>query len=309
MNHIRVGHFLAVIFIFFTHYLNAQVSLSGTVTDAASGETLIGTAIEVLEWNTGTLTNEYGFYTLSGPSVENATIVISYIGYKPYSIKLNLSKNERLDVKLNPDSGQLEEVVVTANSYKDRINSTEMSTTSVTPLEAKKIPALLGEVDIIKTLQLKPGISSGSEGNSGIFVRGGNQDQNLIVLDEAIVYNASHLFGFFSVFNSDAIKDVKVYKGGFPSQYGGRLSSVIDVKLKEGNNQKFSGTGGIGLISSRLTLEGPIQKEKSSFIVSGRRTYVDLITIKKIITRYQPIIFMISIQKLILNWVKKTDCL
>jgi outer membrane receptor for ferrienterochelin and colicin len=278
MNHIRVGHFLAVIFIFCTYFLNAQVSLSGTVTDAASGETLIGTTIEVLDWSTGTLTNEYGFYTLSGPSVENATIVVSYIGYKTYSIKLNLSKNERLDVKLNPDSEQLEEVVVTANSYKDRINSTEMSTTSVTPLEAKKIPALLGEVDIIKTLQLKPGISSGSEGNSGIFVRGGNQDQNLIVLDEAVVYNASHLFGFFSVFNSDAIKDVKVYKGGFPSQYGGRLSSVIDVKLKEGNNQKFSGTGGIGLISSRLTLEGPIQKEKSSFIISGRRTYVDLIT-------------------------------
>ena len=153
-----------------------------------------------------------------------------------------------------------------------------MSVEAVTTKEAKALPALLGEVDIIKTIQLKPGITSGSEGNSGLFVRGGGADQNLIILDEAIVYNANHLFGFFSTFNADAIKDVKIYKGGFPAKYGGRLSSVIDVKLKEGNQKKFAGSGGIGLISSRLTLEAPIQKDRSSFMVSGRRTYVDLIT-------------------------------
>jgi hypothetical protein len=153
-----------------------------------------------------------------------------------------------------------------------------MSVMTLTTKEAKALPALFGEVDIIKILQLKPGIASGSEGTTGLFVRGGNSDQNLIVLDEAIVYNANHLFGFFSTFNSDAVKDVKVYKGGFPAQYGGRLSSVIDVRMKEGNNQKFSGSGGLGLISSRLTLEGPIQKGKSSFVLSGRRTYADIIT-------------------------------
>jgi hypothetical protein len=183
-----------------------------------------------------------------------------------------------LSVELEPGDIELKEVIVQANSYREQLNATEMSVEAISVRDAKVLPALFGEVDIIKTIQLKPGISSGSEGSAGLYVRGGGADQNLIVLDEAIVYNANHLFGFFSTFNADAIKDVKVIKGGFPSQYGGRLSSVIDVKLKEGNNKKFSGAGGLGAISSRLTLEGPIIKNKSSFMVSGRRTYVDLIT-------------------------------
>ena len=172
----------------------------------------------------------------------------------------------------------LEEVVISANSVSEQVNSSQMSVTRVSMREAKALPAFLGEVDIIKTLQLKPGISTGSEGSSGIFVRGGGPDQNLVLLDNTVLYNPNHLFGFFSTFNSDAVKDVQLYKGGFPAQYGGRLSSVIDVKMNEGNRREFSGAGGLGLISSRLTLEGPIIEDKASFVVSGRRTYADLIT-------------------------------
>ncbi|PHN03930.1 TonB-dependent receptor [Flavilitoribacter nigricans] len=254
-----------------------KYTVSGSVRDAESGETLIGATVAVPAADIGTITNEYGFYSFTLEGGDSLQITYSYVGFQTQVRKILLDRDITLDVELG--SGvQLDEVVVKANSFEEQLNSTEMSVEVITTKEARLIPVLLGESDILKTIQLKPGIPSGSEGTTGLFVRGGGSDQNLIVLDEAVVYNANHLFGFFSTFNTDAVKDLKIYKGGFPAQYGGRLSSVIDVKLKEGNNKKLAGSGGIGLIASRLTLEGPIEKEKSSFIVSGRRTYVDLLT-------------------------------
>ncbi|MEM7655253.1 MAG: TonB-dependent receptor [Bacteroidota bacterium] len=260
-------------------FLLAQstVTLSGVVKSAESGETLIGATVGIPSLGKGTYTNDYGFYSLTLPvSSDSLELRVVYAGYQAFSQQVFLDVDQKLDVDLNITS--IEEVVIEANSYEEQLNSTEMSVERLSMADAKRLPALFGEVDIIKTLQLKPGVSSGSEGSSGIFVRGGGPDQNLVLLDNTIVYNPSHLFGFFSTFNSDAVKDVKLYKGGFPSQFGGRLSSVIDVKMNEGNRKKFSGAGGIGLIASRLTLEGPIIKDKASFMVSGRRTYVDLIT-------------------------------
>lgn len=259
--------------------LHAQetFTISGTISDADNGETLIGASILAVEQGQGTVTNEYGFYSISLPAGDSVKLVFSYVGFQSVVQNLVMNEDKKIDIELG-QGVQLEEVVVKANSYQEQVNSTQMSVEALTVREAKLLPALLGEVDILRTLQLKPGIPSGTEGQTGLFVRGGAADQNLIVLDEAIVYNPNHLFGFFSTFNADAVKDLRLYKGGFPAQYGGRLSSVIDVKLKEGNKKKFSGAGGIGLISSRLTLEGPIQKDKSSFIVSGRRTYVDIFT-------------------------------
>lgn len=259
-------------------FSQAKITISGTVSDEDSGETLIGATVGIPSVTNGTTTNEYGFYSITIPqSNEETPVEFSYVGFKSTTKMVIPKENLTLNVELGTGV-DLEEVVVKANSYKEELNSTEMSVEKISTEEVKVIPALLGETDILKTIQLKPGIPSGGEGTTGLFVRGGGSDQNLIILDEAIVYNANHLFGFFSTFNTDAIKDLKVYKGGFPSQYGGRLSSVIDVRMKDGNNRKFSGAGGLGLITSRLTLEGPIQKEKSSFIVSGRRTYVDIFT-------------------------------
>lgn len=254
-----------------------QYTISGTISETETGETLIGATVSAPALTAGTTSNEYGFYSLTLDAADSVLLNFSYVGYGTEVRWINLDKDLNLDIQLGTGIA-LEEVVVKANSFQEQLRSTEMGIENISTKEAKLLPALLGEVDIIKTIQLKPGIVSGSEGSTGLFVRGGGNDQNLIILDEAIVYNPNHLFGFFSTFNSDAIKDLKVYKAGFPSQYGGRLSSVIDVKLKEGNNKKFTATGGIGIISSRLTLEGPIQKNKSSFIVSGRRTYADIIT-------------------------------
>lgn len=255
-----------------------RITVSGTIRDAETGETLIGATIFALEPAIGTTSNEYGFYALNLPKgADSVTIEFSYVGYQTERRRVLPLTDLTLNVELGTGV-TLQEVVVKSNSYEEQLRSTEMSVENITTREVKVIPALLGESDIIKTIQLKPGIPSGSEGSTGIYVRGGGTDQNLIVLDEAVVYNANHLFGFFSTFNTDAVKDLKLYKGGFPAQYGGRLSSVIDIRMKEGNNKKFSGTGGIGLISSRLTLEGPIGGEHTSFIVSGRRTYADLIT-------------------------------
>ena len=258
-------------------FAQERFTISGTISDAENGETLIGATVFVAEAGTGTTTNEYGFYSITLEGGDSVRVEFSYVGFQSEVRTLFLNEDQILNIELGTGV-QLEEVVVKANSYQEQLNSTEMSVEVITTKEAKLVPVLLGESDIIKTIQLKPGIPSGAEGTTGLYVRGGGTDQNLIVLDEAIVYNANHLFGFFSTFNTDAVKDLKLYKGGYPAQYGGRLSSVIDVKLKEGNNKKFSGTGGVGLIASRLTLEGPIQKGKSSFIVSGRRTYFDLIT-------------------------------
>ncbi len=251
--------------------------LSGTLTDAESGETLIGATVYLPELERGTITNEYGFYSIKLPAQDSVLVQFSYVGFQTKVFKVFLTSDLRMDVELGTGV-ELAEVVVKADSYEEQLKSSEMSVEAISTREAKLVPVLLGESDILKTLQLKPGIPSGSEGSTGLFVRGGASDQNLIVLDEAVVYNAAHLFGFFSTFNTDAVKDLKLYKGGFPAQYGGRLSSVIDIKLKEGNNKSFSGKGGIGLISSRLTLEGPLKQGKSSFMISGRRTYFDLIT-------------------------------
>ena len=255
-------------------------TVSGRLTDAVNGETLIGATVEAVGLLKGNISNEYGFYSFTIPSgADSVTLRFSYIGYETAFRRIKPAEPAiRLDVALQQEGAVLAEVVVKANPLEEKVKSTEMSVLSISTREAKALPALFGEVDVIKILQLKPGITAGSEGTTGIFVRGGGGDQNLIVLDEAVVYNANHLFGFFSTFNSDAVKDLKVYKGGFPAQYGGRLSSVIDVRMKDGNNKEFDATGGLGLISSRLTLEGPIQKDKSSFIISGRRTYADLIT-------------------------------
>jgi len=250
-------------------------TLSGTVSDGANGETLIGVNVDA--GVAGTTTNEYGFYSLTLPAGDSLTVTFLYVGMQAQRIDLLLRADRDLDVEMKAGV-MLEEVVVEANNFQTQQRSTEMSVEVLNAGEAKVLPLLLGESDILKAIQLKPGIPSGSEGANGLFVRGGGNDQNLIVLDEATVYNASHLFGFFSTFNTDAVKDLKIYKGGFPSRYGGRLSSVIDVRLREGNNKKFSGAGGIGLLASRLTLEGPISRGKSSYIVSGRRTYVDLFT-------------------------------
>ncbi len=198
------------------------------------------------------------------------------MGYNPQTINIELNKDIELNVKLQPGL-VLGEVTVNADRVEKQSESVKMSTINLQPSQVKNVPSLLGEKDVLKVLQLMPGVQKGSEGNSGIYVRGGGPDQNLIILDDAIVYNASHLFGFFSLFNGDALKSVELTKGGFPARYGGRLSSVLEMNMKDGNKDKWQGEGGIGLISSRLTVEGPLKKEKSSILVSGRRTYADLI--------------------------------
>jgi CarboxypepD_reg-like domain/TonB-dependent Receptor Plug Domain len=256
-----------------------NISISGSLTDAQTGESLIGATVEVVGLRKGNVSNEYGFYSIAlPPGTDSVTLRFNYIGYTAELRRIRPDQPMKLNIALQPEGVLIAETIIKANALEDEIRSTEMSVATISTREAKALPALFGEVDLLKIIQLKPGVASGSEGTTGIFVRGGANDQNLIVLDEAVVYNANHLFGFFSTFNPDAVKDLKIYKGGFPAQYGGRLSSVIDVRMKEGNNKEYDVSGGIGLISSRLTVEGPIQKDKSSFIVSGRRTYADIIT-------------------------------
>ena len=203
-------------------------------------------------------------------------INVSYIGYATNELSVNLNSDQSLTIEMELDN-QLEEIEIIAEKQINIAEESEMSTIEVPILQIKKIPALLGEVDVLKALQLLPGVQSGGEGSTGLYVRGGSPDQNLILLDGVPVYNASHLFGFFSVFNPDAIKDVKLVKGGFPARYGGRLSSVLEINMKEGNMKEFHGAGSIGLVSSKLTLEGPIKTDKTSFIISGRRTYIDIL--------------------------------
>ncbi len=250
-------------------------TLSGHVIDGETGEELIGANIYIKELGTGTVANQYGFYSLTFKE-GNYTLGYSFVGYKTLEIEIRLTESKILDIELQKLSTELEEVSVSAERKNDNISSLEMGTVKL-PIQAiRRIPALMGEVDVIKALQLLPGVQSTSEGSSGFSVRGGTIDQNLVLLDEATVYNASHLMGFFSVFNNDAIKDVKLYKGDIPASSGGRLASLLDVRMKDGNIKQLSGSGGIGTISSRLTLEGPIVKDKTSFLVAGRRTYADL---------------------------------
>ncbi len=252
-----------------------RYTISGYVYEQGSRETLIGVNIYESDLRIGTTTNTYGYYSITLPA-DSVSIVFSYVGYSNEEKKLLLKDNLRLDVELVP-SVELSEVVVTDERLSRISQTSQMSRLEIPMQQARTIPSLLGEKDMFKVLQLMPGVQSGTEGTSGFYVRGGGPDQNLIVLDDATVYNAFHLFGFFSVFNGDAIKNMQLYKGGFPARFGGRLSSVLDIQMKDGNKQKISGEGGIGLISSRLTLEGPIIKDKASFLISGRRTYLDAI--------------------------------
>ena len=251
-------------------------TLSGYLRDANTGEELLYATVSVLGTSQGITTNLYGFYSLTLPA-GNYQISYSYVGYEPQVIDIELNKDLSQDMELGTAAAQLQEVVVLAENENDNVTNTEVSVLSLDVKDIKKIPVIFGEQDILKTIQLLPGVSANSEGGSGFFVRGGDADQNLILLDEAPVYNASHLLGFFSVFNSDALKDVKLYKGGIPAQYGGRAASVMDVRMRNGNMKEWQGSGGIGLISSRLTLEGPIVEDKGSIIVSARRTYADIL--------------------------------
>lgn len=250
-------------------------TLSGTIKSASTGETLIAATIRALDTRYATQSNEYGFYSLTLPQGKY-TITVNAIGSKSYITTINLQKNTSLNVAVEDDLNELETVTITSSSAKRNIDNPQMGMERLSIKETKNVPVLLGERDVIKTLQLLPGVKTSGEGSGGFFVRGGSADQNIILLDEAPVYNASHLLGFFSTFNSDAIKNVTLYKSGMPAQYGGGLSSVLDVKMNDGNNQKYGVSGGVGLIAARINVEGPIQKEKSSFLISARRTYADM---------------------------------
>ncbi|WP_029489221.1 TonB-dependent receptor [Ochrovirga pacifica] len=252
-----------------------KYTLTGTVKDANSGETLIGVSIVDKGSFRGTVTNEYGFYSLTLTEGVH-TVEISYIGYTTIRKEIKLRKNQQLNLNLEENTQSLEEVVISAYTEKISIKKAEMSVNKMKVQTVKEIPAVLGEVDVLKSITTLPGVTTAGEGQSGFNVRGGAADQNLVLLDEATLFNTSHLFGFFSVINADAIKDLKLYKGGVPAKYGGRISSVLDIHQKDGNKYEFHGNGGIGLLSSRLTLEGPIKKKKASFFVSGRRSYADL---------------------------------
>src|SRR5882757_5090238 len=255
----------------------AKYAVSGTVKDKRSGETLTNATISFVNNAAfSVITNAYGFYSITIPQGKYV-MVVSYLGYTTDTIAVDLDKNMVLNISMINTDGKLDEVVVKSKK-SNNILKTPAGVQTLSMEDIKNIPVLLGEKDVLKTIQLLPGIKSSGDGRAGFFVRGGNSDQNLILLDEATVYNASHLLGFFSVFNSDAIKDIAVYKGGMPANYGGRLASVEDIKMKDGNDQKFQASGGIGLIASRLNLEGPIVKDRGSFIVSARRTYVDAFT-------------------------------
>ena len=273
----NTGLYFSFLLLFLAVSLSAQekMVINGSIRDQQTGESLIRAAIKINEIpGLGVLSNEYGFYALALPSGKY-TITVSQIGYEKLQQQVDLKANLSLTLYLIPTSS-LKEVVVESSKKNDNLLKPQMGTETLNLNAIRKVPVIFGEKDILKTLQLLPGVKSAGEGNSGFYVRGGGADQNLILLDEAPVYNASHLLGFFSTFNSDAIKDATLIKGNGPAQYGGRLSSVLDVKMKEGNNQDFNVNGGLGLISSRLSVEGPLQKDKSSFIISGRRTYADI---------------------------------
>ncbi|KAA0990700.1 TonB-dependent receptor [Dyadobacter aurulentus] len=251
-------------------------TVSGYVKDNANGEGLIGVSVYVREAATGVVTNSYGFYSITLPS-GNYTLVFSYIGYQKVTKELILDADKTVSIEMEGESNQLQEVTVSTQREDENVRSIEMSVNKVEMKTIRKMPALLGEVDLIRSIQLLPGVTTVGEGASGFNVRGGDVSQNLVLLDEAPVYNSSHLFGFFSVFNPDAVKDVKLIKGGIPAQYGGRISSILDVRMKEGNSKKREVNGGIGTIFSRLTYEQPFAKGKGSFIVAGRRSYIDIL--------------------------------
>jgi len=267
--------FFFVILVSFSALSQERHTISGTIYDDSNNETLIGVSVYFPELNSGTTTNQYGFYSITLPE-GSYKIQVSYLGYATTIENVDLNEKVTKNFKLKEESESLDEIIIEGNVENLNVKTPQMSVNRLTSATIKQIPVVLGEADIIKSLILLPGVTSAGEGASGFNVRGGAADQNLILLDEAIVFNSSHLFGFFSVFNPDVIKDVKLYKGGIPAKYGGRLSSVLDIYQKEGNSKEFKVTGGIGLVSSRLLIEGPIKKEKVSFLVGGRSSYAHL---------------------------------
>lgn len=274
----RTTIFSFLFFMAFAFSSNAQekVTLSGIISEKATNETLIGVNIFVKEINKGISSNEYGFYSITVPK-GTYTLLVSYVGYQSYTETVTLSGDLVRNIALENDQQQLQEVVINGGTSKrSNIRKPEMSTNKLTIQDIKKMPVVLGEVDILKSVLQLPGVTNAGEGSTGFNVRGGSADQNLILLDEATVYNSSHVFGFFSVFNSDAIKDIKLYKGGIPAKFGGRSSSVLEIYQKDGNSNDFHMNGGIGLISSRLMAEGPIEKDKGSFLIAGRGSYAHL---------------------------------
>jgi hypothetical protein len=268
--------FFLLTFLLIVSFVSAQKqTLSGYVYDK-SGESLVGANIIIKELSVGTVTNNYGFYSITLPK-GNYTLEISYIGYGEKTLPVDLTKDQKMVFNLEETSELIESVVVTAEKRDVNIKQVEMSSEKLDIKTIERIPTFMGEADVIKVIQLQPGVSVVGEGTSGFYVRGGAVDQNLILLDEAIVYNPAHFGGFFSVFNPDAIKSVELYKGGMPAKFGGRQSSVLDVQMREGNADQFSGKGGIGTLASRLTIEAPIVKDRASFLISGRRTYYDIL--------------------------------
>ncbi|GAC1588224.1 MAG: TonB-dependent receptor [Chitinophagaceae bacterium] len=254
-----------------------KITLNGYVKDIKSGEALIGASIYITNEKRGTTTNAYGFYSITVKQTDSLGVVISYQGYKPQMLAIAGNTDKTADYSLQEKNNQLAEVVVSAARNNNNVTKARMGVITIPMKQIRTLPAIAGERDILKIVQLLPGVQSGQEGTTGFYVRGGNTDQNLVQLDEATIYNPNHLFGLFSTFNTNALNSVTLIKGGYPAQYGGRLSSILDITMKEGNKKKFSGEGGIGLITSNLTLEGPLKKDKSSFIISARRTFIDLL--------------------------------
>ena len=272
------GLFIMCLLVFgFSKQLSAQgdITLNGYLRDATNGEELIGATVYITELGTGAASNYYGFYSIT-LSPGTYTMKFSYIGYQTLTETIELDKNIERNIELVPDAVQLDDIVVTTEKENVHIESIEMSKTKIDVEQVKLLPALFGEADIIKNVQMQPGVTTAGEGTSGYFVRGGTADQNLIQIDEAPIYDPSHMFGLFSVFNSDVIKGSELQKGGIPAQYGGRLSSILDVRTKDGNTKKLGGSAGIGLLASRFMLEGPIKQDESSFIIAGRRSYADM---------------------------------
>jgi hypothetical protein len=275
MRFLSLTIFLFVANTSFTQSISQTYTLSGYVTDAKSGESIFGAKVFIPSIKKGALTNNYGFYSLTVPSGKYV-VEFRLSGVQTKKKEITLNSDVRYDMELGESIQDIDEIKVVANADQNT-NSTQLGSHELDIDEIKTLPAFMGEVDIIKTIQLLPGVSSAAEGGQGFYVRGGGPDQNLVLLDEAVVYNAAHLFGFFSVFNADAVKNVNLIKGGMPANFGGRMSSVLEVSMNEGNNKKFRVKGGIGAISSRITVEGPLKKNKGSFVLSGRRTYIDLI--------------------------------
>ena len=276
MNIYKICSFLSTYFlIMVSAFAQQKYTINGTISELNSNESLIGVEVIVPELGTGVTTNEYGFYSITLPKGDY-TLIVNYLGFSTVKTLVNLEKDTKLDFQLEEQAEVLEEVVVLENIEKTNISTPQMSVSNLAVKTIKKIPVVLGESDVLKAIVLLPGVSNAGEGSSGFNVRGGSADQNLILLDEATIFNSSHLFGFFSVFNPDAIKDIKLFKGGIPSRYGGRVSSVLEIFQKEGNSKEFKVNGGIGIVASRILLEGPIKEDKAAFLIGGRSSYAHL---------------------------------